>query len=285
MAIPRAAGSDVLPPAGEGWRAELDLCCERRAGRTVLARKRQRGPLTLQRPFYPEGDVCQLYLLHPPAGVVGGDRLDVRLSVGPGAHALATTPGAAKLYRSAGPEAVLEQRLRIAPGGALEWLPHESILFPGARACSRTSVELSGDARFIGWEVQSLGRPVIGERFERGVLHARLVLSRDGRPLLDDLLRVAGPRDLDAPSGLRGHPVTGTLVATGTDGADLVAAREALSGRSGLLFGITRLEDVLVARCLATTVEPVQRLFCALWEALRPRLLGRAACPPRIWST
>ncbi|HUJ74991.1 MAG TPA: urease accessory protein, partial [bacterium] len=45
------------------WRAELDLGYEVRAGRTVLARRRQMGPLLVQRPFYPEpGGVCHTLL-------------------------------------------------------------------------------------------------------------------------------------------------------------------------------------------------------------------------------
>jgi urease accessory protein len=272
-----------------GWHAELHLRCGQRSGpagpRTVLARKHQLGPLTLQRAFHPEGAPCHLYLLHPPGGVVGGDALEIRLDVDAGAAVLATTPGAAKFYRSAGMTAQQDQVLRVAPGGVLEWLPQPAILFPGACLRSRTEVRLDGDARFIGWDIMSLGRPVIGERFEHGELDTELWLLRDGRPLLADRLRVAGGRDLDRPTGLRGRAVVGTLVATGADAADLDAARAVAGDAAQALTGVTLLEDVLVARGLTDTTEPVQRLFCALWEALRPRLLARAATRPRIWAT
>jgi urease accessory protein len=272
-----------------GWRAELHLRCEQRAGpagpRTVLARKHQLGPLTLQRAFHPEGAPCHLYPLHPPGGVVGGDELDIQLDVAGGAHVLATTPGAAKFYRSAGDWARQDQRLGIAAGGVLEWFPQPAILFPGARVRSVTDISLVGDAGFIGWDLLSFGRPVIGERFDDGELSAALRLSRDGRPLLADRLRVADLRDLDRPTGLRGRPVVGTFIATGADAAALDAARAAAGDAPDMLTGITLLEDLLVARGLADTTEPMQRVFCALWVALRPRLLGRDALPPRIWAT
>jgi urease accessory protein len=209
----------------------------------------------------------------------------VQVDIGAGAHALATTPGASKFYRSAGDDALYEQQLRVAAGGVLEWFPQESILFPGARVRSRTEIALHGDARFIGWELLSLGRPVIGERFEVGALSAGLRVSRDEKPLLADVLRVTQPSHLDGPTGLRGHPVSATLVASGCDAAMLEAARGAVAGRTGLLFGATLFDDLLVARCLASATEPVQRVFYSLWQALRPLLLGRAACAPRIWAT
>ena len=89
-----------------GWVARLALRFEQRAGRTVLAHRSHEGPLAVQKPFYPEGDVCHVYLLHPPGGVVGGDRLTIEIEVASDAHAVITTPAAGKFYRSAAVESV-----------------------------------------------------------------------------------------------------------------------------------------------------------------------------------
>lgn len=322
-------------PAAEGWGARLSLELARSAERTVLARKHQQGPLTVQRAFYPEGAPCHLYLLHPPGGVVGGDQLEIAAEVRPGAHALLTAPGAAKFYRSAGPLASLQQRLQVDDGAMLEWVPPESILFPGARVRQHSRVSLQGSARFIGWELVSLGRPVIGERFEGGMADLGLRIERDGRPLLTERLRFGSDehllhgqscasrpvsdngdwthggavgRDaaswpdaatgsnaataaaasirLDAAAGLRGWPVTATLVAVGANAADLAAARASLPPAScGWPIGITLLDDLLIARALAHRVEPVLHAFRVIWQALRPRLLGLEASAPRIWAT
>ena len=269
----------------EGWLARLELELDVRAGRTILQRKHQVGPLTVQRPFYPEGNVCHLYLLHPPGGVVGGDRLEIELIVASGAHALVTTPGAAKFYRSAGKAEIAQQCLKVAEGGLLEWFPQENILFPGAKLRTENAVELCGDARFIGWEVHSLGRPVVGERFDTGTADLVFSLRRDGRPILRDRLRLSEGMGLDGPSGLRGFPVYGTFVATGAGPQDLDAAREGLPGRADVPIGLTLVEDLLVARCLAPGVELVQLIFRSLWITLRPRLMRHDACLPRIWAT
>ena len=152
-------------------------------------------------------------------------------------------------------------------------------------------------ARFLGAEVHCLGRPAISERFAQGRADLRLRVSRAGVPVLLERLLVSAGQGLDGPTGLRGLPVTGTLLASGADAADLAAVR-AHPGGSGHPLGAdqtraaptppwaaTLLGDFLIVRALAPATEPVQRLFIALWGILRPRLLGRPACPPRIWAT
>ena len=61
------------------WQAELSLSYQQRGERTVLASRSQRGPLTVQKSLYPEGEgVCHTILLHPPGGIAGGDELAIR---------------------------------------------------------------------------------------------------------------------------------------------------------------------------------------------------------------
>jgi urease accessory protein len=71
------APSYAVPPIanGIGWQASLNLSFANRFNKTLLVQRKHSGPLTVQRPFYPEGDVCHVYLLHPPGGIVGGDEL------------------------------------------------------------------------------------------------------------------------------------------------------------------------------------------------------------------
>lgn len=274
--------NDAAAQTGSGWQAELQLGFAPRPGRTALVHRKQRGPLAVQRPFYPEGDACHLYLLHPPGGVVGGDSLDIRAEVTEGAHALVTTPGATKFYLSAGDTARQTQALRVDAGAGLEWLPQENIFFPGAIAELKTQIELTGGARFIGWETQCLGRPVIGERFDSGRADFRLDISRDGHPLLLERLAVA-PERLGGAAGLRGAPVTATLIATPASQTELEQLRALTADRHDA--GVTLLDDLLVLRYLGDSTEQCRKLFVQAWQAIRPAVIGRAPCPPRIWST
>jgi urease accessory protein len=275
------------PVATTGWRAELALGFEHRGARTVLATRRHDGPLVVQKPLYPEGEaVCHAIVVHPPGGIAGGDSLQLDVEVGGGAHALLTTPGAAKWYRSAGNWARQTLALRVAPGAVLEWLPQESIVFDAARAKLSSEVHLTGDARFIGWELLCFGRSGSGERFTRGSCRLSSAIWRDGRPLWLERGRIdGGGKLLVSSAGLRNQPVTGTLVAIAPeiDDALLAACRKQLPARGE--GAVTRLPQLLVARYLGDSSEAAGRYFAALWRSLRPVLVGREAEEPRIWRT
>ncbi|HEY9100456.1 urease accessory protein UreD [Chitinimonas sp.] len=276
------------PPTLAPWRAALQLGFEQQAGRTVMRRLEQYGPLTVQKPLYPEGGtVCHAIVLHPPGGIAGGDMLQQDITVGSGAHALLTTPGAAKWYGSIGPEASQVIQLRVATGGTLEWLPQETIVYDGARARSQLQIELAEGARLACWDLICLGRPAAGERFKRGSWRQTLRIQRpDGTPLLLEraLLRGGDPL-LDAPVGLAGQPVMGTLLLSGQVDADTLALLRALPSAPGLRLGWTQLDGLLVLRGLAARAEPLRAAFTQAWQTLRPTLLGAPAIVPRIWQT
>ncbi len=278
-----SVAADKLP-TDRGWRAGLHLGLRLAGQRTVLAERRRHGPLAVQRPFYPEGGVCHVYLLHPPGGVVGGDLLDIGTRAGVGAQALITTPGATKFYRSGGRRAVQRQQLVIEDGATLEWLPQENIFFPGADVELATRVDMEGDARLVLSEVHCLGRPVIGENFEQGYLDSRLNIYRDGEPLLLERLRVR-PDNRCRLSLMAGMAVGGTLVTSHADEADIDACRDLLFATGTDYAAATLIEDLLVVRYLGNSTERAHKLFRAVWQLLRPSTLGRPACPPRIWAT
>lgn len=267
-----------------GWRAELGLRFAPRGQKTVLAARKQRGPLAIQRPFYPEGDVCHAYVLHPPGGVVGGDRLNINLHTESDAAALLTTPGATKFYRSSGQQAHQHQQFSIS--GSLEWLPQENIFFPGANSRLTTHIELTADARYIGWEIQCLGRPVISERFEHGQLVLSTQLFRERKPLFIDRLSINGASDLSGSAGLRDQPVMATLLATPAT-ADALQLTQPLCAKN-LQWGdagVTLMNDVLIVRYLGSSTAEAHRLLRTVWQTIRPLINHRAAVAPRIWNT
>jgi urease accessory protein len=253
----------------------------------VLAARRHDGPLVVQKPLYPEGgEVCHAIVVHPPAGIAGGDELEIDVRLQPNAQALLTTPGAGKWYRSAGRPGRKRIVHRVAAGAALEWLPQESIVFDGALAELRSEISLEGDACYFGWEIVCLGRTGSGERFARGACSLASELLRDGALLWFERGRIdAGGALMQSRAGLGSRPVFGTFCASAPQ---LAAEHLALARAARACEGdgaVTLLPGVLLGRYLGASAPAARRYFTALWRALRPALAGREAAEPRIWST
>ncbi len=261
-------------------------------GRTV-GHDRHEGPLRVLRSLHPEGPrVCHHVLVHPPGGVVGGDRLEVDVDVQAGAHALVTTPGATRFYRSAGEPARQSATLRVADQARLEWLPLEAIAYSGCLATNHVALELARGGEALGWDLLALGLGEAGQPFERGVFEQHLELP--GAWVERGRIEASDRRLLQAPLGLGGHPVTGTLwFAAGAalddsrrdrllDAARALAGAHALARTAGATSPHAR---VVVLRVLAPRIEPAMALFAAVRAAWRAEAWGLAPHPPRVWAT
>ena len=119
------------------WDASLHLEFTKvpQLSKTILSRKDHFGPLLTQKSLYPEGnDVCHAVILHPPAGIAGGDHLRIDVKICSHSKAVITTPGATKWYKSNGLLSSQQTKLSVAPGGHLDFLPQENIYFNSSNA-------------------------------------------------------------------------------------------------------------------------------------------------------
>jgi urease accessory protein len=267
------------------WQARLSLGFANDRGTTRLTERSHVGPLRVQKPLYPEQpSVCHAIVVHPPGGVVGGDQLAIDCAIGDSAHALITTPGAAKWYRANGHVSRQDVALRVGAAASLEWLPQETIFYNGADVALDTAVELAADASFITSDILCFGRTASGESFDHGRVSQRLQVRRGGRLVwFEQGALLGGNPDFTGPLGLNGHTVCATLLAVGrpAGAACLQALREEASDR----FGVTQMKSVLVARYIGDSGQEARRLMHRAWRLLRPVLLERDAITPRIWQT
>jgi len=280
------------------WHGHLTLDYRLDGDRTT-ALDRHDGPLRVLQRLYPEGPrICHHVLVHPPGGIVGGDVLDIEANLTAGTHALITTPGATRFYRSTGPEAVQSLVARVADGARLEWLPLETIAYRSSVATNRMRFELAPGAEMIGWDVLALGLPAAGEAFENG---ASTVDSRytqeielPGIWLERGTVRASDQTLLDSPLGWAGQRVMGTVwFAAGTalprpqrDGLLELARTAAMAHALSSTAGATSPHaEIVVLRVLGPRVEPVMALLTAVWSAWRQQAWHLSATPPRIWRT
>jgi len=285
-----ASTDTALSPGlqGQGWRARLALAYDAVDGTTRLIRRDHQGPLLVQKALYPEGPgVCHSLILHPPSGIVGGDRLDISVNAQAAAHALITMPGATRWYGSLGETAVQTLNIEVARDAVVEWLPPETIIFDHAIARLQTRITLDAGARYTGWEMVCLGRTAAGETFSSGRLQQQTELRLAGELLWDERARIDGDSALlRSAAGLAGAPVYATMLAAGAKiPAELLACCREHSVAGGARCAVSVMENLFVARYVGASCEQARAYFVALWRELRPLLAGRAAVTPRIWTT
>ncbi len=278
----------AVPEMSE-WLAQLDLAYERRDGRTVPSLRRHFGPLRIQKHFEPEPGLCEHVIVHPPAGIAGGDRLEINVLVNDGAAVRLTTPGATRWYRSSGPRASAHLHATLAEGAFLEWLPQEQIVFDRANALSSLRFDLHPTATLIAWDVVALGRRAGDQPFAEGTWRSRLDVS------IGDRLVLAERASLDAADPLRpsnlgwsGHDVSATFFATGSKqlAAILPAARALeVPGSAGITEIVIQGTSLVIARLLTEHVAAASSWLLALWQLARPLLTDRPHQPSRIWRT
>jgi urease accessory protein len=236
--------------------------------------------------------------------MVCGDELKMQCTVETGAHCLLTNPSAGKVYRADRQRTPQSQAFSFVLNNAVcEWLPQENILFNGANAIFSSFFHLKGRSRLIAWDIACFGRHTAGESFEYGQFLQKTIIIRDTIPLVHEQLVMEANGQLWAsPAGLQRKTVSATVYACGykDDPRDakaleyacarlqrmlLVSAKTVVTGLAGGQSGVTCRGGVLIARYLGHDSAAAKRFCFTAWRVIRPFLLGRRVCPPRIWNT
>jgi len=276
--------------AANSWKAHLELAFAARENRTALTLRRHTGPLVVQKPLYPEGaNICHTVILHPPAGIAGGDELTMDIEAGPGSHAVISTPSATKWYKSGGRTARQNVNLRVGSSACLEWLPQENIFFESADARLSLTLELADGARAIGWDAVMLGRAAAGETWASGKVLAENTFFQDGKRIwLERGLIAANDPVRHTRTGLDGMNIAATLwavspactLALTEELGDILPWSETIRAGATCLPG-----NLLLVRIIGRDIEPVRNLLVSLWMRLRQPLTGVAAQPLRLWAS
>lgn len=276
------------------WFANLQLKFEQSGGRTILKHRKHQGPVRVQKMLWPEKTgVCHSILVHPPAGIAGGDHLTFDFGCGAFAHALVTTPGAGKWYKTNLRQAFQHIYLSVEDHGILEWLPQETMLFNGAFARAETNVNLTEHAAFIGWDMLVIGRQARLEKFDQGHYHSEFQLKRNDKLLVHDVLSFHGQdRFLTSMLGMNNCAVMGMLWAVAPSTArqthlldEVLEQLRALISRMQMPIYMTRLDDVLSARYLGEDARQCHDGFAAIRAKLRKIWWDLDEEYPRIWRT
>lgn len=291
LAVPKQLEFQILQQL---WYAKLELGFTKHASRTVLQHRKHSGPVRVQKMLWPEKTgICHAIIVHPPAGIAGGDHLTFDMRVEDEAHALVTTPGAGKWYRTNGKQAYQHIHIHVKRNAVFEWLPQETMLFDGANACSETQIHLDQSASFIGWDMLVIGRQARQETFSVGAYKNQFKLCRDRQFLVVDTLSFKGnDRWLSSCLGMHGRAVMGSFWAVPPEHfrasnfleehIDLI--RELIM-RMNIPVTLTLLGDVICGRYLGDDVRHCHDAFAAIRARLRRYWFDLDEEFPRIWRT
>ena len=310
------------------WYAELDLTFSLKSHldkrTTCLSRVKRKGPLSIQKPFYPEGsEILHLYLLHPPAGIVSGDQLTFKIQAQESSHALLTTPGANRFYKARQAvdkndmrsERTNQQRqiteLTLATHSIIENLPQETLIYDGANALNQVDIRLDKNSTYIGWDINCLGLPAANKPFTNGQFRQINRVYIDDNLSYHDAVFISDTNKLfTARAGLYHSATFATLIAYSPAFFNqYTEAEQAQSNQSSRknkqinpdivteirtqlshmeveqLFSLTLIDGLLVCRYLGQQSELCKKVFTQIWLLLRPYYGINSTSLPRIWYT
>lgn len=262
-------GAAVLSETFAANRAvgRINLLAGARDGMTRRQRVYEDGPLRVRFPNT-EDRALDGVIINTAGGVAGGDRHEIKIDVSEGARLTITSAAAEKVYRSHGPAAEIDISLSIARGGAVTWLPQETILFDRSQLRRRIEVDLAEDAGLVLAETVVFGRAAMGETIENGLLFDRWRVRRDGKLLLAETLHLSGDiaRRLTEPAIAGGGCALATVVVVPGDEA-LVERVRGVAGSCGEV-GISCWNGLAVARLCAKDAALLRHDLLAVLTAL-----------------
>ena len=251
----------------------------------MLTGRRFTLPLQALEPMDLAGDgSATLLLLNPTGGVLGGDRLETEVSLGPGSRVCLSTPSATRVYRSRERPAIQRVSITLGSGATLEWVPDHLIPSPGARLRQATEVTMASDATLLYLDSWAAGRAARGEAWGFDLLDSSLLVRDAAGPLVRERAILAGGPRPDGLGGTEGFGYVATFVALrageATSGARWRDLAETLQHDLDTVApdcraGVTTLgRGGVLARLLCPTAPALSACVEAVWARCRLRLLG-----------
>jgi len=243
------------------------------------------GPSRLRFPRS-HGATPEAILVNTAGGVACGDRFELSVALDAGARLVVSTTAAEKIYRSDGPVSRIDNRLDLAAGARLDWLPQETILYDASRLRRRFEADLAPDAALLVVEIVAFGRTARGERLAEGLFEDVWRVRRDGRLVYADALRLDGAiaDALNRPAIGGGAAACATILDASPgaesrlDEARALLERAGANGAGGVEAGASAWNGHLVLRGLAPDVSALRRVLVRVLEAYRGTPL------PRVWQ-
>jgi urease accessory protein len=254
---------------------KFDVRCADGAMR--LRELHEEGSLRVRFPS-PEQHGLSAVLLNTAGGIAGGDRFEIEVTTGEGAHVTVTSAAAEKIYRSHGPDALVHIDLTAERGSRLVWLPQETILFDQARVLRSIDIDVARDASLLLCEMVVFGRRAMGEVMTQGRFIDRWRMRIDGRLVFAEAVRLEGfiAAKLASRAVANGGVAIGTVLVVPGSEATVEHIRKASEGFQGEV-GVSAWNGFAIARFCAPDAAQLRADMMAVLARVSPSGL------PRLW--
>src|ERR1043165_6839396 len=101
-------------------------------GQTRRAQVHEAGSLRVRCPGAPAQEL-EAVIINTAGGIAGGDRFALDIAAGQGTRLVVTTAAAEKVYRTLGPDSLIDVKLDVAAGAMVALLAPGTVLFCRAR--------------------------------------------------------------------------------------------------------------------------------------------------------
>jgi urease accessory protein len=241
-------------------------------------RVHEAGSLRVRFPNGERRGTLDAVLVNTAGGMTGGDRVDIDVTVGAGARLTVTTAAAEKIYRSLGPDTEIAVKLAVGAGGALAWLPQETIVFDRVRLRRSIDVALARDANLLLAEAVIFGRSAMGETVVSGHFRDRWRVRVDGALVFAETVRLddrIAQRLAERATAGGSVAVASVVKIPGDD--DSVTTVRAMQAEFAGDVGVSAWNGLVVARLVAPDGAALRRDLIAVVTALGGHPL------PRLW--
>jgi urease accessory protein len=276
LAVGTRARDDVF--AGNRAVGRLAFAVAAASGASRRARVHEAGSLRVRFPNTDRGNALEAVIVNTAGGMAGGDRFAIDIEVRAGAALTVTTAAAEKVYRSLGPDTSIDVKLEVGAGGALAWVPQETILFDQMRLARTIDVELARGASLLLAEAVVFGRSAMGEAVMSGSCFDRWRVRVDGTLVFAETVRLGGaiaPRLAERAIADGGVAIASVVKIPGDEAR--VAAVRASNDSFASEVGASAWNGIAAARLVAVDGAALRR------DLVRVLMALGGAPLPRLW--
>ncbi|MDQ8726984.1 urease accessory protein UreD [Bradyrhizobium sp. LHD-71] len=285
-----------LPSGGLGKNAFLRLGFRRSGRRTILAELNRRAPLLVQQALYWDEEMPLLPcvpIISNSGGILQGDRYAIEIDLDDGAEAHITTQAATKIHEMDANFAAQTQRIVLAAGAYLEYLPHPVIPHRHARFVTHTHIVIDPSATALYSEILLPGRKYYGggEVFAYDLFSSLLHAARpDGAALFAEKFIIEPQASDVANIAVMGpfHVLANVLLLTPPVHAERIfeQVQPVLDMEHGWACGASRLPNNagLLYRVLGMESQVVRAKVRAFWSLVRHEVKGNRVPDEFLWG-